>query len=111
MRASIMVLVVGLIGCGGLSHRDYLEARSTVECKKIRTCQLGYYESEYRDFEDCVDDRQDDQDDIDDTVYDGCDYDDIEARACVSRINSMGCEDYVENGPASACDLVWDCND
>lgn len=73
----------------------------------MRSCARGYFESEYRDQDDCVDEVGDDLDDHDDNLPDSCDYDGAEASACVSRIRSMSCEEYAEQGSSRACDLVW----
>ena len=110
MRWLGWVLLPALAGCGALERSDYLDLRSEAECKKLERCSLGYFESEFRDYEDCVRDVGDDLDDFEDAVFDNCDYDGDQARACVSRINSMSCEDYAEGDVGAACDLVWDCS-
>ena len=107
-RFWVLVLPL-LVGCGEIDHRDYVASRASAECAKYRTCAQGYYESEFRDHDDCLDDVGDALNDLEDTVYDGCDYDGVEARACVSRIRGMSCEDFAEGDAGSACDLVWDC--
>lgn len=98
-------------GCGEIEHSDYVDARAEAECRKLASCARGYYESEWRDDGDCVDDRADNIDDFDDALPNSCDYDGEEARMCISRINSMSCEEYAEGAMGGACDLVWVCND
>lgn len=114
-RASSLLLPIGVLmgalGCGELDHSDYIDSRATSECKQYRACAEGYYESTFKDFDDCVDARGDFLDKRDDDLPRSCDYDGAEARRCVSRIDSMGCEEFAEEASGNACDLVWSCND
>lgn len=107
LKQSTLLLALSAAACGQLDHKDYVNARAEAECKNLRSCARGYFESEYKDYEDCVDEVGDTIDDRDDDLPKECDYDGVEARECVSRIRSMTCEEYVEGSTSSACDLVW----
>lgn len=109
-RLPMLGLVLMAVGCGSIDHNEYIDRRATAECKKYRVCVQGFYDSEFRDFDDCVDERADSLDEADDNLPNSCDYDGEEARRCVSRVSNMGCEEFTEQSPSSACDLVWDCN-
>ena len=110
-RAMAAALCVLAVGCGNLTHNDYVEARASAECKKIAVCHTGFFDSEYRDHDDCVKEFGNVLDDLEDTVFNDCDYDGDEARRCTSRVNGMGCEDYAEGDASRACDQVWNCYD
>lgn len=111
MRSSVVLAMVALSGCGDMALSDYREARATAECKRSAVCARGFFESEYVDMEDCVDEVSDGLKAMEDSVYDSCDYDGMEASRCVSRIRSLSCEDYIEGEVSIACDQVWDCID
>lgn len=103
-----------LLGCGGIEEQgDYELARAEAECRQLERCELGYFESEFRDMEDCVDDREDRFHDADNELDDAdCIYDPDQAAFCVDRIEAMGCEDWARSGNGNkACDLVWDCRE
>lgn len=110
MRTPCLLLGLVLVGCGEIDHNDYVDLRAEATCKQLRSCATGYYEFEYRDYDDCVDEVADDIDDADDSLPRSCDYDGEEGRRCVSRLNSMGCEEFAEGAWGEACDLVWVCN-
>ena len=105
---SVLALLT-LFGCGELDHNDYVDARASAECKKTRICAEGYFESTYRDLDDCERERGDQIDDADDNLPRSCDYDGLEGRECVQRINNMPCEEFAEGAIGAACDLVWHC--
>ena len=109
MRTSVFLATVALGGCGDMALSDYREARASAECKRSSVCALGFFESEYVDLEDCVDEVSDSLKALEDSIFDSCDYDGMEASRCVSRIRSLSCEDYVEGEASLACDQVWDC--
>ncbi len=109
MRWALMLATLLATGCGSLDHKDYVDQRAAAECKQLSVCARGYYESEFRDMDDCVNDWGDDLDDLEDVAFDDCDFDGKEASACVSRIRGLSCEDYAEGDSQGACDLVWDC--
>ena len=109
MRQISILAVLMAFGCGSLDHKDYTLKRGAAECGKYATCAKGYYESEFRDIDDCIDDLSDDLDDRSDTIFDNCEYDGNEASSCVSRIRNLSCEDFSEGDAQGACDLVWDC--
>lgn len=100
-----------VVGCGGIAERaDYHEARGRAECSRIERCELGYFESEYSSFDDCVGERTDAIEEASDFLDDAdCAYVPEEAGACVRRIRAMSCEDWAEGEAGSACDLVFDC--
>ena len=113
MRLSAATIGLGfaLVGCGALEHNEYVQELAEGTCSKIKSCALGQFESEYRDYDDCVDEVADNIDEFDDNLPRACDFDGEEARRCVSRVRSMGCEEYAEGATSMACDLVWTCND
>ena len=106
---SVLVATIAA-GCGVEDEADYVASRADAECTRLQACALGYFESEYGDAEDCVDERADDLDEAGKALEDaGCDFELDEAGACVTRIRSLSCEDWAENDHAAACDLVWTC--
>lgn len=111
MRPWVVLGLVAMSGCGELKLSDYRDARARAECNRASVCARGFFESEYVDMEDCIDDESSDLKDLEDTVFDSCDYDGLEAARCVSRIRGLSCEDYVEGEASIACDQVWDCID
>ena len=102
-----------LIGCGPIaSPSDYAEARAEAECARIRTCERGQFEAEWRDDEDCVDDQAEAIDENNDDLDDAdCRYVAEEAGACVRRIAGLSCESWFEGESGLACDLVWNCSE
>ena len=106
---SLLLLTLAVSGCGDIDHNDYVDARATAECNRTRTCAQGFFESAYRDLDDCVKERGDQIDDFDDALPRSCDYDGTEGRACIKRINAMSCEEFAEGAIGQACDLVWYC--
>ena len=101
-----------LVGCGPIEkEKDYINARAAAECRQLERCALGFFESEYRDRDDCEGEVADDIEDYNDAQDDnGCDYIPEEAGHCVHRVRSMSCEEWGEGEVGSACDLVWNCN-
>lgn len=109
MRAFPVLLLVA--ACGSIEERaDYVDRRAAAECGQIERCELGFFESEYRDRDDCIDERSKQLDEASDALNDqDCTYVPEQAGACVSRIRSFDCEEWAEGEAASACDLVWNC--
>lgn len=110
MRSAAALL---LIGCGGIeSPSDYADARARAECGRIHTCELGRFEADFSDDEDCIDERTDDIDENNDDLDEAdCRYVPEEAGACVTRIRGLSCESWAEGESGLACDLVWDCTE
>lgn len=102
------------LACGGIEDQgDYEHARADAECRELERCELGFFESEYRDLEDCIDDREEHIGDADDELDDAdCLYDPEQAAFCVQKVQSMSCLEWAESGNGNkACDLVWDCSE
>ena len=98
------------VGCGIEDEPDYVASRADAECGRMEACALGYFESEYADQEDCVDERADDLDELHDSLDEAqCEFEPDEAGPCVGRIRGMSCEDWSESDADRACDLVWTC--
>lgn len=104
------VFAVTMLTACGVSEDDYSTLRGQAECKKIRTCQLGLYEFEYRDdLQVCTDKLGDRLDARAEDLLAECVYDGKEAAKCLSRIRGLSCEAFVEGRAADACDRVYDC--
>jgi hypothetical protein len=103
---------VALVGCNTIqSPDDYAHLRAVAECKNIEKCERGFYDSEYSDFDDCVDTHTaslEDEHEVQVDVSD-CVYDEYEAYKCVSLIRGFDCEDWAELEAFAACNLVYDC--
>ena len=105
------MLGVLLTACGPIDDEDdYAESRAAVECAQVERCELGYFESEYRDRDDCVDERAEKIQEANDAQDDrGCSYVPEQAGHCVRRIRSFDCEEWAVGQANAACDLVWNC--
>jgi hypothetical protein len=104
-----LVLCTSLLGCGDLTRREYVNARADAECQKTAVCHRGFFDSEYRDHEQCVKITSDLLDDLEDTQFFDCRFDGSQAVLCTQRVNNMGCEPFAEGDAVLACDTVWDC--
>lgn len=103
----------GLAGCSGgfESDNDFAAARAEAECRNLERCSLGFFESEYGDYEDCVNEVTDDLEDSNAQLDDAdCTYDPAEAGRCVSRVRALSCEEWYQGDDGRACDLVWVCD-
>ncbi|MEQ1566519.1 MAG: hypothetical protein ABMA64_12830 [Myxococcota bacterium] len=99
-------------GCGIASEDDYATALANNICKQTERCTLGFFESEYTSFDDCVGEQKDEIDPELELYQDlDCEYVPSEARECVNRIGGLSCEDWFEGDSIAACDLVYDCPD
>ena len=96
-------LVFLLVGCNLFTPVDedsWPEVYAKRYCSSLKKCFRGYYESEYSDMKDCVDEVEDDTEDIMDDYDDreSCDdFDEDNARDCLSDFSSFECEDFWED--------------
>ena len=99
-----------LLSACGVIEDSYSTLRGEAECKKIRTCQRGLFEFEYRDdLQICTDKLGDRLDARAEALLSECVYDPKEAARCLSRIRGLSCEAFVEGRASDACDRVYDC--
>jgi len=99
-----------LLSACGVTETNYSTLRGEAECKKIRACQRGLFEFEYRDdLQICTDKLGDRLDARAEDLLSECAYDAKEAAKCLSRIRGLSCEAFVEGRAADACDRVYDC--
>ena len=100
-------------GCiGNVDEDNYAEKYSPVYCTQTKECYRGYYDSEWSDMNDCIENVRDDLEDlIDDMDDNGCDFQDKEAKECLLDIADANCEDYFEGDAFEDCGInkVWDC--
>lgn len=109
-RCGLLCLAVAVTGCG-VPEENYSTLRGEAECKKIRVCQRGLFEFEYRDdLQVCTDKLGDRLDARAEDLLSACAYDGKEASKCLSRIRGLSCEAFVEGRAADACDRVYDCS-
>jgi len=100
------------VGCASVEESDFATELAVVECRTLKKCALGQFESDYDGkMNDCVDDRGDLLDDFVEITSDICEYDVDQATQCVRRVDGMSCEDWAEGDGARACDLVYDCSE
>ena len=99
------------VGCGlGAITEDTLPARvAGPYCDNLRRCNRGYFDSEFSDMADCVDETEEDFEDLVEEADDyGCDFDEDEARECVQSLRSSSCEDWYEGDTLDDCSDVFD---
>jgi hypothetical protein len=92
---------------------DFAQKLAEAECRHVERCQQGLFESEYSDFDDCVDDHVElieEGIEFSEDVLD-CTYVPEHAGLCVSRVRSLDCEQWAAGYEGVACDLVFDCLD
>jgi hypothetical protein len=109
------VLAICLLsGCLGQVNEDnYAQKYSGEYCQKTRHCNLGLFESEWSDMNDCLEDVDDDIEDLIDDMDDAdCDFDDDDAQECLETFVAADCEDYHEGDAFEDCGVnkVWDCD-
>lgn len=103
--------LVVLAACGGdLTQETFPTEVAPVICQQTRTCALGYYESEYRDEDDCIS-QVEEQYSAEGTENDaaGCVFDLEEAEACVEALKGATCEEWFEGDALEDCADVWTC--
>jgi len=102
-----------LCGCiGNVTEDNYVQKYSPEYCQKTRRCNLGYFESEWSDMNDCIDEVIDDMEDlIDKKDDDNCDFEDDNALKCLETLGAADCEDYFDGDAFEDCgaNKVWDC--
>jgi len=102
-----------LTGCAGeVDEKTYAERYSPEFCSKTRRCNLGMFESEWSDMNDCIDEVSEDIEDLIDDMDDAdCDFDDNDAQDCLDTFAASDCEDYHEGDAFEDCGVndVWDC--
>lgn len=100
-----------LAACGGEVTQDEFAAEfAPLWCDQQRACARGFYESEYRDDEDCVTSVQEDKEsesEANDAA--GCVFDADEAQACLAAIREATCEEWYEGDADEDCADVWTC--
>lgn len=105
-----VLLATGCFGVGDVNEDNWTEKYASVYCKQTQTCARGFYESEYSDREDCLDDVQDELDDQADVFDDlNCDFDEAEAQECLESFNSADCESIYEGDFVDDCEDIFDC--
>ena len=103
MRSRWYSLGAALLLACGVPEEDYSTMRGEAECRKIRTCELGLFEYEYNsDLHTCLDQIGDRIDAMVEDLLKSCDYDPVEAKRCLQRIQGLSCADFVEGGAADA---------
>ena len=118
----IVVCGLGLAmsGCLQLLELDEVsfgEKMSKEGCTLEKKCFRGYFDDEYSDMADCVDEQVDNWDDLADTFDDwDCDFESDEAAECLAAWQNATCEEHYEfrfegDGPmVEDCEKVWDCD-
>jgi len=111
MRSRYLFLAL-LAACSPVEESEFATELAVVECRRIKTCARGEFESIYAGkMNDCVDSRGDALDDVVETYAGICAFDEDQASLCVRRVDGMRCEDWAEGDGARVCDLVYDCSD
>lgn len=114
------VLMTFLSGCSLLSgtpldQDSYFDELAETTCKVNKDCFKAYYESEWDDLEECVDDHVDLLDDAKD-YYEDCDFDEDQAKACLDAMRGAECGEFLDEGDAEdiadECDYeeIFDCD-
>ena len=100
-----------LAACGSdLSQETFPTEVAPVICDQTRTCALGYFESEYRDEDDCLTTIEE-QFSVEGSENDakGCVFDIEEAKACIEALKGATCEQWFEGDAIEDCADVWTC--
>jgi len=103
-----LVLCTGylaLTGCFGLSESKFIAQVNTLQCERMEECASDYFEDEYSDLDDCVDEYSDAAPDYLD-YYDDCDYDRSKAKDCLADYRDADCDTNILDD----CLEVWDCD-
>ena len=94
----------------GVNEDTFPAKAGSVVCKKIKKCDLGWYESEFSDMSDCEGEFEDAYEDVVDQADDfDCDFEDDEAKECLQGMQQASCEEYYEGDWSDDCENVWDC--
>jgi hypothetical protein len=115
-----LIFIGHLSSCSFLIQLDentYPEIMAKEQCRLYKKCWRGYFDDEFTDIEDCIDEITDNIEDAVDSMDDlDCDFEDDEAEQCLVAHQEATCEDHFElhyeyDGPlADDCDEVWDCD-
>lgn len=107
----LSLLLTGCFGVGEVTESNWTEKFSDVYCNQLEKCSRGFFESEYSDMADCLDEVQDDAEDQADNLDDlGCDFDEEEAQQCLDSFHKASCEDVYEADYLDDCEDVFDCD-
>jgi len=113
VRMALLLSWTLMAGCLGIVDEDnYAEKYSPLFCSKTKECYRGYYDSEWADMNDCIEDVRDQYEDVIDQMDDNnCDFEDKKAKECLLDLSDANCEDYFEGDATEDCafNKVWDC--
>jgi hypothetical protein len=111
MRTRCLLLAL-LAACSPVEESKFATELAVVECRRIKACARGEFESVYAGkMNDCVDSRGESLDEVVEGNREVCEFDADQATLCVRRVDGMRCEDWAEGDGARVCDLVFDCSD
>ena len=107
----LLIPTVLLTACGGeVSQEDFPAEFAPLWCDQQRTCARGFFESEFRDEQDCISSVQEDKEALgEQNDAAGCVFDAEEAQACLIAIREASCEDWYEGEAEEDCAEVWTC--
>jgi hypothetical protein len=111
-RSSLLVLpLLTACGIGNVTEENFAAKAPGPVCNRIHECDLGYFESEFKDIKDCEDEYEHDFEDLMEAADDAdCDFDADEARLCLQTIQKSTCEEWYEGDAFDDCDDVFgDC--
>ena len=105
-----LLMLAACNSVGKVDEDNYAEKSAEVYCRQIEKCSRGFFESEYSDYADCVDEATNDFEDTMEAADDAnCDFDEDEAQACLDTFASSTCEDVYEGDAYDDCEDVFDC--
>jgi hypothetical protein len=99
------------VACGtDLDASNFPDEIAPIVCDKTEVCALGYFESTWRDQDDCIAEIAEEWRTIG-TEMDaqGCVFDAEEAAACMDSFQEADCEAWYEQSPDEDCADVWVC--
>lgn len=98
------------VSVGNVTEDNFAEKSAQLGCKMLEKCNRGYFESEYSDQADCIDELEEDTEDMMDAADDAdCDFEEDEAQKCLDTFAASTCEEYYEGDAWDDCEDIFDC--
>jgi len=106
---STAIGLTGLVGCiGAVNEDNWTKKSAKAYCKFNEECYLSYFQEEWDNVSECVDDFEDDYEDYVEDYLDDCDFESDKAKECLESLReaTKSCEyDDIDDD----CYEVWDC--
>ncbi len=102
-------LLTGLLAGCALPEEDFPSKYADTVCAKLKKCDRSNYENSFDSFDDCAEQFTDAAETASDFLGAlNLDYNEDNAKACISSIRGADCGEFDGDIMPDECDHVWD---